>query len=77
MSLTYNDEKLFNSAPTQFNVNYRSSRYFGQFQKSFDHSSNRDFQSRDIYFQKVHKTLPLLEQILRTSNFDNLMNLIT
>jgi hypothetical protein len=29
MSLTYNDEKLFSLAPTQFNVNHRSSRYFG------------------------------------------------
>jgi hypothetical protein len=27
-----NDEKLFNLDPTQFNVNYRSYRYFGQFQ---------------------------------------------
>jgi hypothetical protein len=32
MPSTYNDEKLFNLAPSQYNVNSRSSQYFGQFQ---------------------------------------------
>jgi hypothetical protein len=76
MSLTYNDEKLFNLAPTQFNVNYRSSRYFGQFQNHLI-TYQIEISSCEILISKKFKTLLFLKQILRTCNFDNLLLLIT
>jgi hypothetical protein len=73
MSLTYNDEKLL--ASTQFNVNQRSYRYFGQFQNPLI-KHQIEISSCEILISKRFKTLPLLIQILRTCNFDNLLDLI-
>jgi hypothetical protein len=76
MSLTYNDEKLFNLAPTQFYVNYRSSRYFGQFQNLLI-TYQIEISSCEILISKRLKTLHFLKRILRTCNFDSLLVLIT
>jgi hypothetical protein len=76
MSLTYNDKKLFNLAPTQLNVSYRSSQYFGQFQNLLI-TYQIEISSCEILISKRFKTLSFLKQILRTCNFDNLLILIT
>jgi len=57
----------------------RSSRYFGQIKKSFDHPTNREFQLRDISIYMIDKTCLLyrlqhfFKRILRRRSFDNLL----
>jgi hypothetical protein len=68
--------KIFKLVPTQFNVNCRSSCYFGQFQNPLI-IYQIEISSYEILISKRFKTLPLLKQILRIYNFDNLLVLIT